>query len=281
MTMNGESIQPLHMAQLYPDEVEEKNQLYSGVTSIPVSLANVEWTFSLESRIQNTHWQCRIYADWGSAEVMLFLDQPPPIGFGIAGLDALRAERLPAELLAAVGETVLEPALDTLERISGMQIAISSILMEPVEADEAEEFIPFTLTHPEGRIVRGALVFAGDADVARETFIAILKQGYEASPEWIDAIPFPLNVEVGSVHLPIRELVNLELQDIILLDSCPLHDNSLLLRADNSGLVFKTTMDGTTLTVQERVMTMNTDEVQPDMPTEDSGMGAAVSPTDI
>ena len=276
-----EPVLPLRMAQVFPDDVEEKNHLYSGCTSVPLLIGNDQWEFSLTSRIMSDQWHCRIYADWGNAEVMLFLDQPLPINLGIAGLESARVQKLPPELVAAVGETVLEPALDMLERASGMQISISSMLMDAVDSDDAEEFIPFTLRHADGRLLRGAIAFAGDSEAAWDVFLNLIKRVEEPLPAWVRDVPIPLNVEVGEVKLTLHEMVSVEPQDIVLLDTCLLKEECVLLRADNSNLVFKTTVDGTTLTVQERIMTMTPEETQPDMPTEDAAPSTPPTAADI
>jgi len=135
------------LPQLTQNAARTRTAIYSGATSAVVPIGGMQWRFALTAACAAKVWKFRAYGKWGNDDVILMLDHSIVQQWITAALGNMDFSILPAEIITAATETVLEEALDALEQVSGLPLTVSSILLEEDTADCTPEMLPFTLTY--------------------------------------------------------------------------------------------------------------------------------------
>jgi len=269
---------PLDLPRLSSAEARYLNILARRPGPIPVAVGGVSWElrFCPLGGRETASDDYRVTVDFGGARIDVLLDARIFAEL-LRGMDpGGDPSIIPGPLRQALVELALNDAAEALERACGHAIrVVDTGPVEKGDARKAEARIGFTMRRRDGnRMIAGELA----TDWRGLAMIADLVDRFpESEPEGADTawddLPIPLRLEVGWVDLPVSELRDLDIHDVILLDYVRLLDEDRLILRLSPRTALHARLHGSTIIIEGIARASMTDES--DAPGADAADGAS------
>lgn len=189
---------------------------------------------------------------WVGLEKALFMNQLKGL------LDEAEISDLPDEMRSAALEAVLEELLDRFDSWIGAKSAVREFTFDASTMQDLGNNLSFTLTHTgDNQTVFGHFSF----DRASLEWLANVLERVPLVPTLnVGLLPVQVTFEIGKVRLPLGDFQGLGKDDLILCDECFYGDTRPVLVRISPNLLFKSTLEGTTVTLGEMMEETMADE---------------------
>lgn len=213
----------LRLPQLSAELAGLLNGFYSGPLETGFSIGQQHFSLTFIPRQDNIEWGMRAEGSWCLADAALYFESRVWLDVISSMLPGAMSDEdllnMKPELLAVLGETVLDDGLSALEGISGHKIAINRVVLGSSGPSAEAAVLPFEIRRDDAVFCRGCVEVRGRTDMFIRTLSMLLeKTGLKGSEQFPD-IPLLLQVEAGHARLQLSEFQDLGPGDVVLLDS--------------------------------------------------------------